>query len=246
MYYDNLDSCFSKYLEDKNIIKVNNFQKQKKDIDVSKIEEQIEIINEFHNRMIGYTGHMNKRLTNSLGRTVEQYKIYIKWLSRDIDRIKHNGSNTEFEEILENKGEDYLDRANKCIEDIYNNNYIYLLKRSMVRNEVCLKNVYFNNLRKVEDVIQVININGCSYNMIEMDEVNFLKKLKKKMLNMDPSRFVLKFCDISNLDKDSFKFIISMYNYPYEFMKCCNKYRYKRELIGEEECVNELKKIVQT
>jgi hypothetical protein len=49
VYYDNLDSCFSKYLEDKNIIKVNNFQKQKKDIDVSKIEEQIEIINEFHN-----------------------------------------------------------------------------------------------------------------------------------------------------------------------------------------------------
>lgn len=246
MYYFDLDSCFYKYLEAKKIVKVDNFnfQIKSRDIDDLKIDNQLEIINEFHNRTLGYTGYMNKRLNNNLGRTIEQYKMYIRWLKRDLEEIEIGHDNSEFKKIIGEVGKDYLEKARKCIENIYENNYLCLLKRSMSRNEVCLKNAYFNNLRKAGDTIEIINLDGCCYNMVEMDAINFLKKLKRKSIDIDAYGIISKFCNISRLDKDSLEFMISVISYPYEFMKCCNKYRYTIKSLPEKIYVDELKKII--
>lgn len=246
MYYSDINSCFYKYLKSKGIIKVNDFNNDVKndDIDSIKVEEQIKVINEFHKRTLGYTGYMNKRLDNNIGKLVEQYKVYIRWLKRDIRDINNIYEKSEFQKIIAEVGKEYLEKARKSINNIYENNYMCIIKRSSRRNEVCIKNTYFNNLRQTNN-IEVINIEGCSHNMVEIDAANFLKKLKKKKVNIDTPYIVNKFCNIENLDKDSEGFILSLLNYPYEFMKCCNKYRYKDKLVDEEKDLAQLKKIIK-
>lgn len=246
MYYFDLDSCFYKYLQTKGIIKINSFNNQikSKDVDNFKIKEQIEIINEFHNRTLGYTGYMNKRLNNNLGRTIEQYKMYIKWLKRDLEIIEAGKKSGEFNKILYKVGKIYMKKAIDCISNVYENNYICLLKRSMMRKEVCLKNIYFNNLRKIQDKLKVVNLDGCCYNMIEMDGISFLKRLKKKKVEVDIRDFISEFCSIELLDRDSIEFMLSVFYYPYEFMKCCNKYRYKVKSVPDQKYIDELEKII--
>jgi hypothetical protein len=246
VYYFDLDSCFYKYLEAKRIIKISSFSYQirTKDIDAVRIYNQLKVINEFHNRTLGYTGYMNKRLNNNLGRTIEQYKMYIKWLKRDLEEIKISYDKSEFKRIVGEVGKGYLEKAKKCIENIYENNYLCLLKRSMSRNEVCLKNISFNNLRMVQDTIEVINLDGCCYNMVEMDAVGLLKRLRRKSVDIDTYDVISNYCNISHLDKDSLEFMLSILNYPYEFMKCCNKYRYRINSLPEKVYIDELKKII--
>jgi hypothetical protein len=245
VYYFDLDSCFYKYLATKGIIKVNNFkfEVKGKDINMLKISAQLKAIGEFHSRILGYKEHMNKRLTNNAGRIVEQYKIYIKWLKRDLEKITKTSSSNEFEKIVAEVGRHYLERAEICIKEIYKNNYIDLLKRSSNRFEICLKNVYFNNLRQEEN-IKIINLDGCCYNMLEMDAVYFIKKLNKKKLNINTENIAAEFCRVENLDKESLKFILSMVEYPYEFMKCCNRYREDVKEQDKEKHIHEIKKII--
>ncbi|MBP2032353.1 hypothetical protein J2Z42_001018 [Clostridium algifaecis] len=243
MYYFDINSCFYKYLKSKGIVIVDDFKNEEKndDINLPKIEEQIEVINEFHKRTLGYTGYMNKRLDNNVGKLVEEYKIYINWLKRDINNIYEK---SEFQKIIKEVGKKYLEKAQKSITDIYENNYICILKRSSKRKEVGIKNTYFNNLRQRNN-IEIINIDGCSYNMVEIDAISFLKKLRKKRIDIDMDYIINKFCSIENLDRDSVEFISSILNYPYEFMKCCNKYRFRSKSLDEEKYVTKLKKIVE-
>lgn len=243
MYCDNLMKCFEKHLESKGIVKVDRFNSEIKyeDITIPMIRDQVHVISEFHIRTLGYTGRMNRRLDNNIGKVVEQYKIHIKRLDRDLKRLKNSNGYSEFEKILSEVGEEYLIRAKKSIKNVYKNNYINLILRSMDRVEMCLGNTYFNNLREGEK-IEVIDTGDCCYNMVETDLVYFLSKIKRHGMNVDFNELVMEFCELQSLGSDSLEFILSMLSYPYEFMKCCNRYRDKSKNWTEEEYVLRLNK----
>lgn len=226
MYCDNLTQSFKKYLESKDIKCVEHFDDNInfESLTASEIKNQIYNISEFHIKTLGYTGYMNKRLDNNIGKTVEQYKIYIKRLSKQINNLKKNEVNNEFEKLLFKYGDIYLERANKCINTIYNSNYISLILRSMKRTEMCLGNTYFNNLRKVKN-LEIIDVDECCYNMVEMDLAYFLGKIKRKNIDISFHSLTKDFCELESLDKNSHMFILSIISYPYEFVRCCNRYR---------------------
>jgi hypothetical protein len=167
---------------------------------------------------------MNKRLDNNIGKTVEQYKIYIKRFSKQLNNFKRNGISNEFEKLIFKYGDVYLERANMCMNTIYKSDYINLILRSMKRTEMCLGNTYFNNLRKLKN-LEIIDIEDCCYNMVEMDLVSLLGKVKRKGIQDDFSSCITEFCELESLDNNSFNFIASMISYPYEFIRCCNRYR---------------------
>ncbi|MBV7272381.1 spore coat protein [Clostridiaceae bacterium UIB06] len=226
MYCGDLTQSFKEYLKAKGIKCVCQFE-DNEDIDVintSVVKKQICNITEFHIKTLGYTGYMNKRLDNNIGKVVEQYKIYVKRLSKQLNNFKKSGSSNKFENLVLKYGDIYLDRANKCINMINNNNYIDLILRSMKRTEMCLGNTYFNNLRKMNS-LEIINIDNCCYNMVEMDLFNLLTKIKRRGIDIDFSSCIKDFCDLESLDINSFNFALSMISYPYEFVKCCNRYR---------------------
>lgn len=243
MYYGDLTQSFKGYLEAKGVKCVNQFENHESidDINTSVIEKQICNITEFHIKTLGYTGYMNKRLDNNIGKVVEQYKIYIKRLSKQLDNLKKSGDNNKFENLVLKYGDIYLGRANKCIETINNNDYIGLILRSMKRTEMCIGNTYFNNLRKTNS-LEIINVEDCSYNMVEMDLFNLLSKIKRRGVDIDFNSCIKSFCDLESLNINSFNFVLAMISYPYEFVKCCNRYREGTKKWTTEQYAEKLKK----
>lgn len=243
MYCHNIESYFVRYLESKGIFLVKEFKDKVKykDLTLNKIKDQICIISEFHKRTLGYTGVMNKRLDNNIGRTVEQYKIYNRRFKKDLDIIENLKSKSGFQEKISHVGRKYLTRSEKCVDNLYKNHYIELIVRSMNRIEMCLRDTCFDNLRR-DNNIEVMDVKGCCYNMVEMDAVYFLNRLKRKGVDIDFIHTAADFCKCESLNDNSVQFILSMLSYPYEFMKCYSRYKYHTKNWDEEEYLSKLNK----
>lgn len=190
--------------------------------------EQIKIISECHRLLLGYDGGINKRLNNDTGKKVEQYKVYIKKIKRDIKKLKDTVPANSFEEMLLRYGDEFVIRAEACISAVYAADYYGLISRSMKRMEICIGDTSLNNLRKKEN-IEIIDLSHCSYNMVECDGLYLLSKLKRSRVDLPWKELVEEFCAMEKLDSNSERFIVSMLSYPYEFMKCYDRYKYRKK-----------------
>lgn len=246
MVRDELYKSFLEYLLSKDISIVESFKDKEAQIDKideNTIEKQLMLIGEFQNKVMGYKGYMGKRLNNKTGSVVEQYKVHIKRLRRYLKNIRVNSASSNFERALLKKGNDYLQRAESCISEIFSSGYMDIIKRSMDRTEICLGNVDFNNLRKGEK-LEVISIDKCSYNNVEMDCFSLLSRYKRKGVKLDWRYLADKYCEFTELPKESSRFILALLSYPYAFMKCCNRYRERTKDWSEEEYEDRLEKAI--
>ncbi|MBU3143177.1 spore coat protein [Clostridium sp. CF012] len=220
---------FSDYMVFKGIknVKTTDFKCKNVVIDITEelIIEQFHVIHDFHEKSLGFNGYLRNRLNNNTGKVIEDFKIYIKRLTSDINNIKRAEPKNSFEELVMEYGEGVIKRGEACIRAVYQTDYIGIITRSMKKTEICLGNTDFQNLRKNNFFIEVVSFEDCSYNMVEMDCFILLSKLKRKGLELDFKRLAGEFCYIEGLEASSLEFLIALVSYPYEFMKCCNKYR---------------------
>lgn len=136
-------------------------------------------LSKFHKKISGYNNYIGYRLEDKRGRMVEQYKIYIRKVKRQYESIKKKSELSSFEKLLLYHGDEYLKRAENCIKVIYENGYLELIKRSMDRNEICIGDTSFANLRMREQ-IEVNDLSKCVYDLVEIDGADFLLRLIKK------------------------------------------------------------------
>lgn len=219
---------FFQYLALQGINQVEQFDasiyKDKNNIKEEHIKAHLCLISEFHQKSMGYTGYMSNRIENRIGKDIEQYKVNLKKLKKDIRNIQIRGCENEIEELLLNRGNEYVERGEKSISEIYNAGYIDIINRSMKWIELCLGDTSFDNIRKTE-AIEIIDLNNCCYNVIEMDGYYFFNTLKKKKLELDWNEYVYTFCEIEKIEVNSGRFILALLSYPNQFIKVCNKYR---------------------
>lgn len=246
MIRDELFNLFLEYVSSKDIVLVEAFDDKLPSldsIDEILVEKQLSTISEFDKKVMGYKGYMGKKLENKTGSVVEQYKVSIKRLKRHLKNIRMNSASSNFERALLKKGNEYLQRAESCISEIYNSGYMDIIQRSMKRTEICLGNVDFSNLRKGEK-LEVVSLDKCCYNNIEMDCFNLLSKYKRKGVELNWVLLAESFCEYAELPNSSSRFILALLSYPYEFMKCCNRYREKSKDWSEEEYEERLEKAI--
>jgi hypothetical protein len=228
---------FEDFLKTKAVYKVDSFQEDeniKGIINEGKVEEHLKLICEFHNKTMGFSGFLNKRINNYTGKSVEEFKVYIKRLRRDIKRIQEETVRTEVEECILEHGEKYLERAERCISQIYEWGYYDLIDRSMKRTEICVGNSYHDNIRKDINGIEILDMDHLGYNMIENDCVFYFTKLRKRGADLDWRKLTSKFCEYEGLGSSSEAFILSMVSYPHEFMRSVNRYKYRKKEWTEE------------
>jgi hypothetical protein len=238
---------FIEYLNSKDIECVEDLKVDKKEfVDFDKIKSQVSSIAEFNLRTLGYEEDMNKKLKSNVGSTLEQYKIYTKKLKRYLNELRGKHMEGKLQETIYKYGISCLDRSNKCIDTIYQNDYLGLIKRSMDRKEVCLGNTYYNNLSKgIDEKIRIMSIDKCCYNMVETDLVYFLNRLKKSKVEINFISLIDDFCNMESLDKRSFKFISALLSYPYYSMKYYNKFITKVTNHNVMEFLNGLTKVMK-
>ncbi|WP_291632715.1 hypothetical protein [Clostridium sp.] len=219
---------FSDYMMFKGIKNVDKIESKYENIESNITEEllieQFGAIYAFHEKSLGFNGYLRNRLNNNTGKVIEEYKISIKKLACDINKIKRDEPKNSFEELIIKYGNEVINRGEECIREVYQTDYIGIITRSMRRSEICLGNTGFQNLRK-NDFIEVVNFEDCNYNMVEMDCFLLLSKLKRKGAELDFHKLIKEFCYIEGLDSSSSKFLIALISYPREFMRCCNRYR---------------------
>lgn len=245
---DILFESFCEDLKNMGIYEVRGFEKDElsaeKDISEKDVLEQIKIIGECHRLLLSYEGRINKRLDNSTGKKVEQYKVYTKKLKRDIRKLKDTVDKNSLERMILEYGEKFIERADACINEVYAADYYGLISRSMKRNEICIGNTSLNNLRKKKN-IEIIDLSHCSYNMVECDVLYFLSKLKRSKVNLDWEGLIKEFCVLEGLDINSERFIIAMLSYPHEFMKYYNRYKYRKKDWSDKEYEMKLTRAIE-
>lgn len=205
-----------------------------------RVSEHLALISEFHKRTMGLSGFPGGRLENSTGKKIEQFKVYLKKLKRDVKRLKTSVNLSDFEELVMIKAPENLERAELCIKEIYDNRYFKLIERSMKRNEVCLGDTDIDNLIK-DEFIKVRSTKKFCYNMVECDAIYFLNKVKKRSGSSAVIKTGIKeFCSSESLDENSERFILASLSYPTEFMKVCERHRSGRKDWNENEYIERL------
>lgn len=225
-------SNFEEFLKTKGINVVDCFggyDGKKLVVSESIVEEHLRLISEFHEKAMRFDGFLSNRIDNYTGKNVEEYKVYIKRLKRELGRLLSEKCSNDVDTFILDKGEKYLERAEICIKQIYEWGYYDLIHRSMKRNEVCLGDTYHDNIRKNKDIIEVLNTKHLGYNMVENDCVAYFNKLRKKGAKFDWAKLTSKFCEYEGLNTSSEAFIIAMISYPHEFMRSINMYRYRKK-----------------
>lgn len=195
-----------------------------KNINENKVKEQMEFIRLFHKRTSSLDEYMFKRIDNKTGKTIEELKVQIRKLKKQLRNIEIKSPNNEFEELLLKKGQEFAVRAQKSLDRALGSNYIELLSRSMKNNEVCIGNSFFSNL-SFENQLIIKDLGDISFNMKEMDCLYLLSKLKRKGAVLNWGELAYYYCRSESLGVDSKEFIEALLSFPYEFIKCCTRYR---------------------
>ncbi|MEG0297168.1 MAG: hypothetical protein RR620_10660 [Clostridium sp.] len=198
--------------------------------------EQIRYIIEFQNRLMGYRENIIPRLSSSIGKEVENFKVSLKKLKRGINNLEDNRDSSINLYIKENK-EKLISRSEKAIELVTSDEYYKIIKRSMARYEVCLGKCDRSNLIVSENKIKIASMKYMSYNLIENDIYSYLRKLKKRRIKLDYLDLINLFIDKSNLDKASLKYIIGLLSFPSEEVKLLQRFSGGRLDISSEELI---------
>lgn len=231
VYTEIKNSVFKEYIISKGIRICECFEDGKvnlQSVSQEKINNQLCLLKEFHNRAAGYTGYSRERIKTCTGKNIEKYKIDVKKAQKDLKSMETEVEEDSFREFLLECMDKNIKRAEKCLKLIYENGYINLIMRSMKKGEICIGSSSFDNIR-FTDTIEVISLEDCSFNMIENDAVYLLRKIKRKGNKVDYNNSVEEFCRTEGLYEGSRIYILSLLTYPYEFMKYYNRFRERKK-----------------
>lgn len=201
---------------------------------------QFIVIQSVHKVLAGYYCSGLTRINSSIGKRVESIKVMQKILNKDIalrGDIKDTNCMDLF--ILEN-GEKLLNRVDKAIEDLKEIDYLGIIKRSMKKNEICLGRVDEGNLRVVE-AIEVGSLKGATYNLVEEDIYNYLKRIKRRDKKGNLDKYIDEYIRLSHLNKHSKDYISILLSIPYDSLKQWYRYKYNKKNLLPEEYLKNIK-----
>jgi hypothetical protein len=235
-------SSINEYLNAKGITIIEQYFSYDKNVYKKDIVSQINLIVEVHKTLVGCNFNGTSRIKSTIGKEVEEYKVQIKKLQRHYDYIIDKRSANDVEKLILANGKTMLKQAKEALEYIYGHDYFGVIKRSMNREEICIGKVDRNNLRKNEGKIEIGTIKGMTYNLVEEDLYNYIKKLQRKQLDIDEEELIKLFVHGSHLSFNSFDYLRGLCSYPKDFFKIWERYRDTKKEKTDEEILLELKK----
>lgn len=210
-----------KYLAQNDIyVMDNNFYFNKDEYTLEEIKKHIIIINAIHKILMKFYSYENIGVKSTIGKNIEKLKLDIKRLRRSIINIEIKNSMDEF--IFLN-GNSILNQAEDAISRLKKINYIDLIRRAMKKNEICLGKVDETNIR-VMDRIEIGTINEISYNLVEDDICNYIRKLKKSSYEDNFNEVVDWYIKVAKLNNTSKDYINTMLLIPIDSIKVWKKY----------------------
>ncbi|MHC1681614.1 MAG: hypothetical protein AB6733_01440 [Clostridiaceae bacterium] len=232
---------FSDYLKSFNVYTTDEI-KVDEDINEKNVIKQLTVISDFNKIASNYKGFEVKNFPNKTGTHVEEIKVLLKRYKRYIEILNKKEELSIVEEFILKDKDDMLLRAESAINNITFEDYLNVLKRSVEFSEVSIGNPSFDNISRIEGSIYVVSLREISFNFMEMDAFELLKKIKRRGINISYENVIEEFCDYNGLSYFSEKLIRSLLSFPNDYFKWCNNYRMNKKKFTEEEY---LKKIIR-
>lgn len=191
---------------------------------------QIALASKIQKILRSYKSDGSFRINSTIGRKIEHIKVQIKRLNKDLKRRENKNYIDEF---LISKGNNILKQGKTAVNEIYSSGYLNLIRRSMQRNEICLGRIDNNNLFE-EKVINIGTIKNISYNLIEEDIYNYLRKIRRENNKLNMEEIIDSYIELEGLSRDSKLYIEALLKVPYESLKYWSRYVDKKLKISEE------------
>ncbi|MGG7059944.1 hypothetical protein ACQPUZ_16925 [Clostridium tertium] len=229
------------YLENNGITVLNG--KIEKHQDSTNIFKQIEDIIFFHNKIGPYKENLFPRIGASIGKEVNSYYSQIILINEYLRKIQEKSSLNSIDFYLINRGEELVDLGQKALNHIYSNNFRSLIERSMKNYEVCLTRVDEENLKVEEDgKIIVSTVKYLTYNLKEHDIYSYIKKIKRRKIDLSIDEIIKYYIKTANLNEDSKEYLRALSSYPNEELKLVERYILGKLKMKEEEVLYALYK----
>ena len=172
------------------IVGEENFPKKDKKKYIWDTESQISLIIEVQRILRGKKINMIPRIESSIGREMESFIVQAKRISRMIKYFEEKYNKSDFDLFIVEEGNKILNRANKSLNALNEDEYLKIIMRSMNNYDICLGRVDEGNLKKEGLAIKIRTTRYISYNMIEQDCYNYIKRLKKRGYKEDINKLV--------------------------------------------------------
>ena len=219
------ESSINEYFNIKGITIIGQYFSYDKNMHRKDITSQINLIVDAHKTLIGFNFNGTSRIKSTIGKEVEEYKVQIKKLQRHYDYIVDKCCANDVEKLILANGKTMLKQAKEAVNHIYGHDYFGVIKRSMNRDEICIGKVDRNNLRRNEGKIEIGTIKEMTYNLVEEDLYNYIKKLQRKQFDIDEEELIKLFVHGSHLSFNSFDYLRGLCSYPKDFLKIWERYR---------------------
>lgn len=236
-------SELNSYLENRGIYVLNGKITKEKCEDNKGIYKQIDNIVFFHNKMGEYKENLLPRIGASIGKEVNTYYSQIILVSKYLRKIEGKSNLNSIDFYLINRGEFLINLGKKSLNHIYSNGFKRLINRSMKNYEVCLTRVDEGNL-KVEDggKITVRTIRYLTYNLKEHDIYSYIKKIKRREMDLNIEDIINYYIKVSKLDDNSREYLRALASYPNEEFRIIEKYILGKLQVEEMEALRTLYK----
>ncbi|MGG7176955.1 hypothetical protein ACQPU1_05165 [Clostridium paraputrificum] len=224
----------SEYLLEKDIIVTEECFKGRRLYTEEEVFSQIILIEDIHRILMDYGRNGSTRINSTIGKNIETIKVELKRLRKDFEFRENLKEKNEMDYYIMENGENILYRAEEALKRLNEIDYIGIIKRSMKKNEICLGRVDEGNLRVI-DAVEIGNLKNISYNLIEEDICAYLKKVRRRLMNVSIESCIDKYIELSHLNKDSEEYIKIHLSVPYDSLKQWYRYRQnKRGLLPDE------------
>lgn len=95
------------------------------------------------------------------------------------------------------------------------------------------------------DMLEIASFDSCSYDMVEIDGIYFLRKLRNKIPDDNFEKMAADYCIIEGLGFDSIHFMLATLSYPYDFMRTSVRYMENKKNWSVQSYLKKLKKSVK-
>ena len=222
------------------IVGEENFPKGSKKKYMWDIDYQIALMVEIQKIMMGKKSYIIPRIESSIGHEIETFIVQAKKTSKMLKLFEEKMSKSDLDYFIIEEGNKILDRANKSLDTLDEDEYLKIIVRSMNNYEVCLGRVDEGNLKKDGLAISIRTTRYISYNMIEHDCYNYIKRLRKRGYKGDIINLINDFAYKANLNSASINYMTILANYPLESIKELLKLKEDRERFSDEEWIKEI------
>ncbi len=210
-------------MSERDILVNNKYFRSIKDINDEHIEQQIVLIENLHKIFLEYKGYGATRINSIVGKRIENIKVIIKRLKKDLQKRQQLLYLNDMDSFILENGEGILARGEEGLSYLKDIDYIGIIKRSMKKNEITLGRTDERNLI-VTSNLEIGSLKNVSYNLVEEDIYDYLRRVRIKRHNIDLEKYINKYIDSAYLSKDSKYYIELLLMIPYEALRIWNRY----------------------